>query len=159
MPLADDLCPTCQDSEDEKMQRLQTAEAHLQCAKKQQNYYRQQVKLSKEHVKKLAENPVDSTSLSISLTYSFDHAQQVHYPSNPQQPSPLLFKTTRNVGFLVFALRGVTCPKPTVQKRSHNHDDDEGPPPKRLCSYCRMAGHTKTKKGVVTCPKLLQESA
>ena len=116
MPPADDLCPTCQDNaslilksanlgEDEKMQRLQTAEAHLQCAKKQQNYYRQQVKLSKEHVKKLAENPVDSTSLSISLTYSFDHAQQVHYPSNPQQPGPLFFKTPR---FLVFALRGVT---------------------------------------------------
>ena len=27
--------------------------------------------------------------------------------------------------------RDVTCPKPTVQKRSHDHDDDEGPPPKR----------------------------
>ena len=44
MPPADDLCPISQDnasllpksanlSEDEKMQRLQTVEAHLQCEK------------------------------------------------------------------------------------------------------------------------------
>ena len=26
---------------------------------------------------------------------SFDHAQQVHYPSNPQQPGPAYFKTAR----------------------------------------------------------------
>jgi len=31
----------------------------------------------------------------LSLSYSFDHAQQVHYPSNPQQPGPLYFKTPR----------------------------------------------------------------
>jgi hypothetical protein len=59
MPPADDLCPTCQDnaslilksanlSEDEKSQRLQIAEKHLECAKKQRNYYREQVHLSQE---------------------------------------------------------------------------------------------------------------
>lgn len=55
-----------------------------------------------------------------------------------------------------------TCPEPERQKRSHTQDEDESrlvKRSKRRCSYCRMADHTKTKKGVVTCPKLLQESA
>lgn len=102
MPPADDVCPTCQDnaslifksanlSEDEKSQRLQIAEKHLQCDKKQRNYYRKQVQLSQERIKILPDNHGRSTSLAISLAYSFDHAQQVHYPSNPQQPGPLFF--------------------------------------------------------------------
>ena len=109
MPPADDLCLTCQDntslilksanlSEDEKSQRLQIAEKHLQCAKKQRNYYRKQVQLSQERIKSLAENQGRASSLAISLAYSFDHAQQVHYPSNPQQPGPLFFKTPRKCG-------------------------------------------------------------
>ena len=56
----------------------------------------------------------------------------------------------------------ITCPEPEMQKRSRTQDEDESPlakRSKRLCSYCRMADHTKTKEGVVTCPKLLQESA
>ena len=28
---------------------------------------------------------------------------------------------------------------------------------KRLCSHCRMPGHTKTVKGEITCPTLLKE--
>lgn len=74
MPPADDLCPTCQDnvsliiksanlSEDEKSQRLQIAEKHLQ-----------QVQLSQERIKSLADNQCQPTSLVISLAYSFDHA-------------------------------------------------------------------------------------
>ena len=109
MPPADDLCPTCQDnaslilksanlSEDEKSQRLQIAEKHLECAKKQRNYYREQVHLSQERVKTLPDNQGHPDSLAISLAYSFDHAQQVHYPSNPQQPGPLFFKTPRKCG-------------------------------------------------------------
>ena len=34
----------------------------------------------------------------LSLSYSFDHAQQIHYPSNPLQPGPLYFKTPRKCG-------------------------------------------------------------
>ena len=109
MPPADDLCPTCQDnaslilksanlSEDEKSQRLQIAEKHLQCAKKQRNYYREQVRLSQGRIKSLPDNHGQPISLAISLAYSFDHAQQVHYPSNPQQPGPLFFKTPRKCG-------------------------------------------------------------
>lgn len=55
--------------------------------------------------------------------------------------------------------QNVTCPESRVQKRSCTQNKDESPPAKcskYLCSYCRMAGQTKMKKGVVTCPKLLQ---
>ena len=30
--------------------------------------------------------------------YSWDYAQQLHYPTNPQQPGPIYFKTTRKCG-------------------------------------------------------------
>lgn len=46
-----------------------------------------------------------------------------------------------------------------MQQCTSTLDEDESPLAKRskhLCSYCRMPGHTKTKKGVVTCPKLLK---
>ena len=43
-------------------------------------------------------------SNSISAHYSFDFAQQVHYPSNPLQPGPIYFLTPRKV-----AIFGVCC--------------------------------------------------
>ena len=36
--------------------------------------------------------------------YSFDFAQQVHYPHNPLQPGPMYFKTARK-----YAVFGVCC--------------------------------------------------
>ena len=30
--------------------------------------------------------------------YSWDYAQQLHYPTNPQQPGPIYFKTARKCG-------------------------------------------------------------
>ena len=38
------------------------------------------------------------------MHYSFDFAQQVHYPSNPLQPGPMYFKTARKC-----AIFGVCC--------------------------------------------------
>ena len=56
--------------------------------------------------------------------------------------------------------KDITCPKPHVPKRKQQNQDVEetAAPAKRarLCSHCRQPGHTKTKKGVVTCPLLLQ---
>ena len=65
------------------------AEQHLKCAKLQRAYYQKQVQKSKEGVK---------NGTLASLSYSFDHAQQVHYPSNPQQPGPIYFKVPRKCG-------------------------------------------------------------
>jgi len=65
------------------------AEKHLGCAKQQRGYHRKQVNEAKDSVK--------SGTLQ-TRTYSFDHAQQVHYPSNPQQPGPVYFKVPRRCG-------------------------------------------------------------
>ena len=43
-------------------------------------------------------------SLQSMVHYSFDMAQQVHYPSNPLQPGPIYFLTPRKC-----ALFGVCC--------------------------------------------------
>ena len=43
-------------------------------------------------------------SNAISAHYSFDFAQQVHYPSNPLQPGPIYFLTPRKA-----AIFGVCC--------------------------------------------------
>ena len=103
LPPADDLCHVCPEnttlilksanlSEDEKTERLLAAQHHLECAKVQRNYYRKCVKSSRANV-------VDSQELpALTLSYSFDHAQQIHYPNSPQQPGPLYFKTPRKCG-------------------------------------------------------------
>ena len=46
----------------------------------------------------------DACSLNATIHYSFDYAQQVHIPSNPQQPGPIYFKTPRKCGIF-----GVIC--------------------------------------------------
>ena len=45
-----------------------------------------------------------SNSNEITVHYSFDFAQQVHYPSDPQQPGPVYFLTSRKC-----AIFGVCC--------------------------------------------------
>ena len=100
MPPAEDICHVCQENaakimqsanqtESEKKKLLVTAEQHLEKAKLQRDYYRKQVDSSKDSVKKGTLN---------CLSYSFDHAQQVHYPSNPQQPGPMYFKVPLKCG-------------------------------------------------------------
>ncbi|KAK6186744.1 hypothetical protein SNE40_006022 [Patella caerulea] len=47
---------------------------------------------------------VDPASKEIKIHYSFDYAQQVHFPSDPWQPGPMYFLTPRKCG-----LFGVCC--------------------------------------------------
>ena len=48
----------------------------------------------------------DPCSFNGLALYSFDFAQQAHYPSNPiKQPGPIYFKTPKeNVAYLLFIL-------------------------------------------------------
>ena len=46
----------------------------------------------------------DPCSLDTTMHYSFDFAQQVHYPSNPMQPGPIYFKTSHKC-----AIFGIMC--------------------------------------------------
>ena len=56
------------------------------------------------------------------LHYSFDYAQNVHYPSNPQQPGPAYFKSLCRRGIF-----GVTCEPLGIQVNYLvDEDDDNG---------------------------------
>lgn len=52
--------------------------------------------------------------------------------------------------------RDVTsCPVPQNYQQQEMEQNDALVRGKRLCSHCRLPGHTKTKRGKVTCPQLL----
>ena len=49
---------------------------------------------------------VHEYSHPIQAHYSFNYAQQVHFPSNPMQPGPIFFLTPRNCSIFVSQSRG-----------------------------------------------------
>ena len=55
------------------------------------------------------------------MHYSFDYAQTVHYPSNPQQPGPVYFKSAHKCGIF-----GVTC-EPLSCQVNYLIDEDDDP--------------------------------
>lgn len=100
-------------SEDEKTAAIDEHRAHLCKAKRERDLYNAAVDESKEIVK---ENPVISLlapnlpcSLGGTVHYSHDYAQQVHFPTNPQQPGPIYFKTPRKCG--IFGARCESLPR------------------------------------------------
>ena len=105
-----DLCFVCQENiaaimrstnlpEDEKSEKLKTAEKHLKIAKEERKAYKDKKETSKKNWDGLplqyCEHGNSPCCLPISMLYSFDHAQLVHFPSNPLQPGPAYFKTAR----------------------------------------------------------------
>ena len=81
----------------------------------ERSFYRTVVKDSKDAIREHftiagaftpppAGSPVPSGSGPVCVHYSFDFAQQVHYPHNPLQPGPMYFKTARKC-----AIFGVCC--------------------------------------------------
>ena len=108
---ATDLCWECQQnvslvqkstnlSEEEKSSRLQTAQKHLELARKQREHYNTECdECSTQWNERDLSQQYDGA-----MHYSFDYAQQVHFPSNALQPGPLFFKTARKCN--VF---GVAC--------------------------------------------------
>ena len=109
LPPADDLCTVCQDnsaqilksanlSEDEKKSRLLKAQQHLDSAKRQRNYYREQVKSSKLAMQAInTGQSSQDAGRTLTLSYSFDHAQQ---------PGPLYFKTQWKCGIFGVCAEG-----------------------------------------------------
>ena len=97
MKPATDLCETCHSNivrivrssnlpETEKSQQLQEAEHHLRLAKQERDIYNEECIMAKEELQR---NPPKFMHLS------FDFAQQLHFPSSPQQVGPLFFLTPR----------------------------------------------------------------
>ena len=96
-----DLCFECQQniasiirsahlSEDEKSDRLRLAESHLTLAKTERGWYNKQIEDCK-----VESNYDEETHQPRSMHYSFDYAQQVHFPNDPQQPGPAYFLSAR----------------------------------------------------------------
>jgi predicted Fe-S protein YdhL (DUF1289 family) len=120
-----DLCITCQKnsaaivrsinmSEEEKSEVLKEAERHLLRATCERSYYRTVVRNCREIVKQHftisgVTIPAPGSALPPgsgpdTMHYSFDFAQQVHYPHNPLHLGPMYFKTTRKC-----AVCGICC--------------------------------------------------
>ena len=119
-----DLCMTCENfkkeinklatnlderRDDEKSKVYSLALEHIEDAKKERTYYRACSKLAEEHYLKLGlrnipKKPIKPNSRSIMQHYSWDFAQQLHYPYEDQQVGPIYFKTPRKA-----QLFGVCC--------------------------------------------------
>ena len=121
-----DLCWQCQQnssailraancSEGEKSDTLRDAEKHLEVVQLERSFYKTTCEECKRSVTthftmndKFIPPPLSSrtppNSVPIQVHYSFDYAQQVHYPSDPLQPGPLYFLTPRKC-----AVFGVNC--------------------------------------------------
>ena len=84
--------------------------------------YRIKVESSKKNWDDLPEDErkhgVSHCRLPISMLYSFDHVQGVHYPSNSLQPGPMYFKTARKCEIF-----GICCKGSLIQA---NYLIDEG---------------------------------
>ena len=115
-----DLCFTCQQNtsnllqaanlpEAEKLECVRAQQYHLNLVQTERKLYRKACDDAKRNFKPLEDSldidqRHDPCSLDTTMHYSFDFAQQVHYPSNPMQPGPIYFKTPRKC-----AIFGIMC--------------------------------------------------
>ena len=104
MKPATDLCWVCQQnltqilrstnrSEEDKTMCLERAQVHIELAKKERDHYNSECKTCADQWKEFQDGA--NTVYTGAMHYSFDYAQQVHFPSNALQPGPLFFKTAR----------------------------------------------------------------
>ena len=116
-PLSD-LCWTCQNGnnllmrsgitngiEDHASNRsdiLQKQLDHIKLANEELNYYRMQCQKASDEKKINVEYSLfkekEPCTFDGVAHYSWDYAQQLHYPQNPEQPGPIYFKTARKCG-------------------------------------------------------------
>ena len=97
------------------IQAVQRAEQHLLLVTQERSLYKEALDESRRQTQahfllegRFAPPPPRSmiapATNNIMVHYSFDFAQQVHYPSNPLQPGPIYFLTPRKA-----AIFGVCC--------------------------------------------------
>jgi len=121
-----DLCMTCENfkkalnqiasdmkesREDEKVRIHQQAIAHLERAKKERGYYQDCISVAEKSYQKLGPQqkvpPCKPNSRNIAMHYSWDFAQQVHYPFEDQQVGPIYFKTPRRAQLFGICCEGI----------------------------------------------------
>lgn len=121
-----DLCLTCEnfkkkltqiaailnEEKEEKQARIyQEALDHLHHAKKERLYYKAHAKVAHENYKKIVkcgeEISHKANSKKIMMHYSWDFAQQFHYPFEDQQVGPIYFKTPRRAQLFGICCEGI----------------------------------------------------
>ena len=116
MKPSSDLCPLCQQNmtrlcrssnltEEEKSKRLQQFQKHLDSAKLQRQDYKDQCALATatygDMMPRLKTPGQPENSQDVTMHYSFDYLQQVHYPTDSQQASPVYFLTRRKCSVFI----------------------------------------------------------
>jgi len=108
-----DLCMTCEEhkkqinmavaagTEEEKLEAIENAKEHLLSAMKERTHYRQCIEVSKQSLLIKGETQKRKPD---TMHYSWDFAQQVHYPYEDHQVGPIFFKSPRTA-----QLFGVCC--------------------------------------------------
>jgi hypothetical protein len=111
-----DLCMTCEDNkklinasiasddEDYKLECLTTAKEHLLAAKKEREYFRESIQLSKESYQQALSDGKLSDNKDSVMHYSWDFAQHLHIPYEDHQVGPIYFKSPR-----IAQLFGICC--------------------------------------------------
>ena len=102
---------------------------------------------------------VDIQKLGISIG-SQEMPEVIPPPGIPIERQKYLYEQIRM--FCEPEYADITCPQPEsddLHQPSPEVEQSSPPPAKRarLCSHCRLPGHTKTVCGKVTCPQLLKE--
>ena len=70
---------------------------HLQIVKLEREFYKTCISNASNHFSDSENFPNLENSRDKMMHYSFDYAQQVHLPNNPQQPGPMFFLTPYKV--------------------------------------------------------------
>lgn len=122
-----DLCMTCEDfkkrlnqvaaalneGKDKKREQLhRDALLHLKHAKRERLYYKANAKVANDDYKKVNSKtlhlkPNKPNSKNIMAHYSWDFAQQLHYPFESQQVGPIFFKTPRKAHLFGVCSEGI----------------------------------------------------
>ncbi len=137
-----DLCVTCEDNkklinasiasgdEDYKLDCLMSAQEHLLAAKKERDYYRNSIKRSKESYGQAFSGKRIRDNENSIMHYSWDFAQQIHFPYEDHQVGPIYFKSPR-----VAQLFGVCC---EAVPKQVNYLIDEADFPDKGAEYCHL---------------------
>jgi hypothetical protein len=156
-----DLCMTCEEfkkeinkiaasldekNDNEKEIIYTKALSHIKDAKKERAYYTACLKLAEEHYLKLGLKNIPSRSIKpnsrhIMQHYSWDFAQQLHYPYEDQQVGPIYFKTPRKA-----QLFGICCEG--IPRQTNYLIDEEDFPEKDANTVISLLDHFFTYHGL-----------
>ena len=122
-----DLCWTCQkhsaavvraanNTSDGKSPVLLEYEEHLRVVVIERSFYKTMCDENKRYIKEYftsndefepppPNSQLPANSNDIVVHYSFDYAQQIHFPSDPLQPVPFTFLLQESVGYLALIMK------------------------------------------------------